>query len=70
MVIDFSDIPNPTFEPLHLSVLAFILVISLSIRTWLKRARQRKLNKQNLTKTYNNEKSNFDLRSFDGSNFN
>ena len=70
MVVDFSDVPNPTFEPLHLSVLAFILVLSLSIRTWLKRARQRKLNKQNLTKTYKNEESNFDLRSFDGSNFN
>jgi hypothetical protein len=70
MVIDFSDIPNPTFEPLHLSVLAFILVISLSIRTWLKRARQRKLNKQNLTKLNTHEKGNFDLRSFDGNNFN
>jgi len=70
MVVDFSDVPNPTFEPLHLSVLAFILVLSLGIKAWIKRARQRKLHRQNLTKLNTNEKSNFDLRSFDGSNFN
>jgi hypothetical protein len=70
MVVNFSDVPNPTFEPLHLSVLAFILVLSLGIKAWIKRARQRKLNKQNLTKLNTHEKNNFDLRSFDANNFN
>lgn len=41
MLVVLTDAPN-SFGPLELFVVAAILIISLSIKTWIKRARERR----------------------------
>jgi hypothetical protein len=41
MLVVLTDAPNG-FEPLHLFAIAAFLIISLSIKTWIKRARERR----------------------------
>jgi hypothetical protein len=47
MIAVLTEVPN-SFNPLDLFIIAAILIISLSIKTWIKRARDKKRKKNQL----------------------